>query len=212
MTPTDCNLSGSSVHGVSQAGILGWVASSSSRGSSWRRDPTLVPRIGRWILYHWAIREAHGGTSKKVEPKPPNDALGPPLNWMLETVCCDPLWSPLQYSLVQQVEQNQDKVWLLRIHGFVSIPATFTLVLPLPVSFQNNMIALQVSSLIPPLHLITFLLGSWPWFLPLSSCSGHGDDNLIFPASLLALPQDPSLDLPTGPAPFCHCRMDPLSQ
>ena len=59
---------------------------------------------------HTDIREAHGGTSKKVEPKPPNDALGPPLNWMLETVCCDPLWSPLQYSLVQQVEQNQDKV------------------------------------------------------------------------------------------------------
>lgn len=134
---------------------------------------------------------------------------------MLETVCCDPLWSPLQYSLVPQVEQNQDKVWLLRIHGFLSIPDTFTLVLPLPVSFQNNITELHVSSLIPPLHLTTFPLGSWPWFLPLSSCScpsGHGDDNPVFPASLLALPQDPSLDLPTGPTPFCHCRMDPLSQ
>ena len=27
-------------------------------GSSWIRDPTCVSSIGRWILYHWAIREA----------------------------------------------------------------------------------------------------------------------------------------------------------
>ena len=73
--PMDYNPSGSSVHGISQAGILGWVAISSSRGSSWRRDPTLVPRIGRWILYHWAIREAHRGTSNKVESKAPRWCL-----------------------------------------------------------------------------------------------------------------------------------------
>ena len=27
-------------------------------GSSWTRDWTCVPCIGRWILYHWATREA----------------------------------------------------------------------------------------------------------------------------------------------------------
>ena len=32
--PMDCSLPGSSVHGVFQAGILEWVAISSSRGSS----------------------------------------------------------------------------------------------------------------------------------------------------------------------------------
>ena len=32
--PMDCGLSGSSVHGILQARILGWVAISSSRGSS----------------------------------------------------------------------------------------------------------------------------------------------------------------------------------
>ena len=37
---------------------LEWVAISSSRGSSWPRDRTLVSCIGRQILYHWAIKEA----------------------------------------------------------------------------------------------------------------------------------------------------------
>ena len=54
----------SSVHGISQARILEWVSISSSRGSSWSRHWTQVSYIGRWILYHWAIREA-----VYVEPK-----------------------------------------------------------------------------------------------------------------------------------------------
>ena len=36
--PTDCSLSGSSVHGIIQAVILEWVAISFSRGSSQPRD------------------------------------------------------------------------------------------------------------------------------------------------------------------------------
>ena len=42
---------GSSVHGISQASILEWVAISSSRVSSWPRDWTCVSRF-RQILYH----------------------------------------------------------------------------------------------------------------------------------------------------------------
>ena len=38
--PMDCNPSGSSVHGIFQARTLGWVAISSSRGSSQSRDQT----------------------------------------------------------------------------------------------------------------------------------------------------------------------------
>ena len=49
---------GSSVHGISQARILEWVAISFSRGSSWPSDRTRVSCIGRQILYHWATREA----------------------------------------------------------------------------------------------------------------------------------------------------------
>ena len=56
--PVDCRLPCSSVHGVSQARILEWVASSLSRGSSWSRDWTHVFCIGRRIPYHSATREA----------------------------------------------------------------------------------------------------------------------------------------------------------
>ena len=52
--PHECSLPGSSVHGILQAGILEWVAISSSRGSPWLRDQThvsYVSCIGRWILY-----------------------------------------------------------------------------------------------------------------------------------------------------------------
>ena len=38
--PMDCSTPGSSVHGISQARILEWVAMPSSRGSSWSRDQT----------------------------------------------------------------------------------------------------------------------------------------------------------------------------
>ena len=40
--PMDCSLSGSSVHGISQARILEWVAISRSRGSSPSSDETHV--------------------------------------------------------------------------------------------------------------------------------------------------------------------------
>ena len=43
--PMDCSLPGSSVHGVSQAIVLEWIAISFSRGSSQPRDQTQVSRI-----------------------------------------------------------------------------------------------------------------------------------------------------------------------
>ena len=53
--PVDCSPPGSSVHGISQARILEWVAISCSRGSSQPRDWTCVSRVsctGRQTLYH----------------------------------------------------------------------------------------------------------------------------------------------------------------
>ena len=51
------------VRGISQAGMLEWVAISSSRGSSRPRGPHRVCRTRllrcRQILYLWATREAH---------------------------------------------------------------------------------------------------------------------------------------------------------
>ena len=45
--PMDCSLPGSSIHGVLQARILEWVATSFSRGSSRLRDSTCVSCIGK---------------------------------------------------------------------------------------------------------------------------------------------------------------------
>ena len=43
--PMDCNLPGSSIHGILQARILEWVAISFSRASFRHRDRTRVSRI-----------------------------------------------------------------------------------------------------------------------------------------------------------------------
>ena len=54
----DCSLPGSSVHGISQARILEWIAISFSRGSTQPRNRTHISCIVRQVLYHRATREA----------------------------------------------------------------------------------------------------------------------------------------------------------
>ena len=64
--PMDCSPPGSSVHGIFQARILGWVAISFSRRSSLPRDRThisCVSCITRWILYHLGSDKPHGALS-----------------------------------------------------------------------------------------------------------------------------------------------------
>ena len=59
--PMDCSPPGSSVHEISQARILEWVAISFSRRSSWHRNWTFtfcISCIGRWILYNCVTWEA----------------------------------------------------------------------------------------------------------------------------------------------------------
>ena len=59
--PMNRNLPGSFVHEILQAGILEWMAISSSRGSLLPRDQTCISYvscIGRWILYHCTTWEA----------------------------------------------------------------------------------------------------------------------------------------------------------
>ena len=56
--PMDCNLPGSSHHGIFQKRVLEWVAISFSRGSSQPRNQTWVSCFaGRYFII-WAIREA----------------------------------------------------------------------------------------------------------------------------------------------------------
>ena len=56
--PMACSPPGSSVHGISQARILEWVAMPSSRGSSQPRDRTQVSCIAGGFFTIWATREA----------------------------------------------------------------------------------------------------------------------------------------------------------
>jgi len=67
-----CSPPGSSIHGISQARILEWVAVSFSRGSSWSREWTHISCVGRWILYHWATRRqllfSHSVVSNSLWP------------------------------------------------------------------------------------------------------------------------------------------------
>ena len=55
--PMDCSLPGSSVHGISQARILEWVAIPFPRGSSRSRDRTWVSCIAGGFFTNWATRE-----------------------------------------------------------------------------------------------------------------------------------------------------------
>ena len=54
--PMDCILPGSSVHGIFQARVLGWVAISFSRGSARPRDCTQVSLIVGRCFTVWATR------------------------------------------------------------------------------------------------------------------------------------------------------------
>ena len=56
--PMDCSLPGSSVHGIFQARILEWIATSFSRGSSQPRDWTQVSHTAGRLFTVWATRKA----------------------------------------------------------------------------------------------------------------------------------------------------------
>ena len=56
--PMDCNLPGSSAHGILQARILEWVAIPFSRGSSQPKDHESPELAGKFFTI-WATREAH---------------------------------------------------------------------------------------------------------------------------------------------------------
>ena len=68
----DCSPPGSSVHGISQASILRWVAISFSKGSSQPRNRTWVAmqvlhcRRVLYLLSHWGSPRTDGLTMKDV--------------------------------------------------------------------------------------------------------------------------------------------------
>ena len=67
LDPMDWSLPGSSVHGISQATLLEWVAIPFSRGSSQPRDQTQVSCIAGRFFTIWATREASLMTDATVK-------------------------------------------------------------------------------------------------------------------------------------------------
>ena len=65
--PMDCSPPGSSVHGISQARTLEWVATPFSRGSSQPRDQTPVSYPAGRFFTIWATREAPVEPSAKLK-------------------------------------------------------------------------------------------------------------------------------------------------
>ena len=76
----DCSPPDSSVHGILQARILEWVATSFSRASSEPRDQTCLSCSGRRILFCWATREAQNiiNTAKAGQPRFKGEETIPP--------------------------------------------------------------------------------------------------------------------------------------
>ena len=107
--PTDCSLTGSSVHGILQARILEWVAISFSRGSSWFRDWTHVSCIscfGRQVLYHFSAR------SQLQRAQCLSCSWSSPLThrglWV--NICCVCIWEDTPVSSIQPKEQDKSSL------------------------------------------------------------------------------------------------------
>ena len=92
----DCSLPGSSVHGISQARMLEWVASSSSRGIFPPRDwihVSCVFCIGRQILYpHAKSLQLCPTLCNPIDGSPPGSPVRLPLSVQFSrSVVSDPL-------------------------------------------------------------------------------------------------------------------------
>ena len=68
----DCNLPGSSVHGILQARILEWVAISYFRGSSWPRDQTQISYTAGRFFTIWATSSVLFSSVAQSCPTPCN--------------------------------------------------------------------------------------------------------------------------------------------
>ena len=70
--PTDCSPPGSSLHGISQARILEWVAIFFSRGSSQSRDQSRIFCIDKLVLYQGATGDDSFPLLKTKKPSSPS--------------------------------------------------------------------------------------------------------------------------------------------
>ena len=139
--PMDCSPPGSSVHGIFQARILEWVATSFSRGSSRPRDQT---RHCRQILYHLNHQGVLGVGSVLL-----------PLVW--KAGLAEPFW-PRRLSGVIFLFWSSEKpvfpLLRLRLSRLTSWPPSMSLAL----TVSNHIFLFStLSSFLPPLLLVLIL-------------------------------------------------------
>ena len=80
----DCNLPGSSVHGIFQARVLEWVVISFSRGSSWLRDWTLQCLLHCRQTLYCLSHQGSPVNNKRQGESPPNPHPGEQLSHFLK--------------------------------------------------------------------------------------------------------------------------------
>ena len=112
----DCSTPGSSVHRILQARILAWVATPSSRGSSWPRDWICVSYaswIGRWVLYHYQHLESlfnlTAATAKSLQSCP---TLCDPID---RSPPCSPVPGILQARTLEWIVISFSNTWKWKV-------------------------------------------------------------------------------------------------
>ena len=87
-SPMGCSLPRSAVHGIFQARVLEWVATSFSRGSSWPRNQSQVSRIVGRCFTVWATKEVLESVKKKKSKS---------ISQLCLTLC-----DPMDYNIAHQ--------------------------------------------------------------------------------------------------------------
>ena len=116
----DCGPPGSSVHRISQARILEWIAIFFSRKSSWPRDQTHISCTDRWILYHWATLEAQINYTSILKERKASQGR----RKMFKQIITESAFTITQVFLIRKQVSNENSLGSLCLLDFLMISGT----------------------------------------------------------------------------------------
>ena len=127
----DCSLPGFSVHEISQASILEWVAISFSRGSSWPRDWIQISMARRFFTAELPVPDAAAAVAKSLQLCPtlcyPIDDRSPPGS---------PVPGILQARTLEWVAISFSNAWKWKVKG-KSLSRVWLLATPWTAAYQT---------------------------------------------------------------------------